>query len=630
MWLLNARLNCDRSCDTTPKARRRRAARGRRFGIEPLEERRMLAVSVTRDGAAPYSITFVDDSSAIVDNTLFLRFNAARQLEWRTFDGTQTTFTNDLDTTLGGTQTAKFEEITTIFTYHGVGYDDLSVNLGTLTLRATVKPLLGGSTGLKLDDLEGALGSVEIVISGADLIELLGENSGTRVDDLVVEPIQFDSLTHVRVDRSPTGQGRISSDGGAVIDFTGFRDFTLDAGGTTGNLEATFAGSRVGVGANNYKFIGTRESQLVIEGSNTLDDEWTITSPLANSVLIDSAVDKPVLAINANLDEPFDIVINGLGGNDQLTVNVNAATGSDLFANVIHFRGGADLDFVRVVGEPSQAVVDSFYRPEGADSAATLEYASVIDFRLIASSVVGVADEVPAPALVVAGTSASDIFAFDTKEQTITVNKAPLLTYQNKSRVTLVGLFGNDTYGIDNGDTTNVLDAIRIADGSKIDEDRLVLSNMGKQARATDKSIRAPGRAPITFTDGGLERLRFGTNTLVDIGALVKLVSNDGGSGFPSATRTLTFKNKSDLTIEGPFVAVFKLPAGVNIANATGTTKFVTPGRRFIRFNLGAGRLEPSNSVSLVVKFQFASASGWSNFKSQGFSTGLFAGNGAA
>jgi hypothetical protein len=595
----------------------------------------MLAVSVARDGAAPYSITFIDDSSAIVDNTLFLRFNAARQLEWRTFDGPQSTFTNDLNSSVGGTQAATFEEILNVIVYFGVGNDTLNISLQNLGLSTTVTSRLGGSVGVTLQDVGGVMWDVDVLIEGAQLIDLFAGNAGSDADDLFVDSFPFASQANVRIDDGPSGGDRISSDGGPAIDVHGFREFTFNADSPSSarNVQATYAINGIGSGANVYKFRGDEQSRVIIEGSNPIDDEWTVTRPAGDRVLVQSetSTGRDVLVISADTTKPPDIVVRGLGGVDTLTVDVDATAGSDLFENALRFEGGSDAGLLRIVGRPSTPVSDVVFRQSGAGSGVRIEYAASTNLSIVADSAAAIVDEVIADNVLVIGTTGSDIFALDTGERQVTVNKSPFYSYKNKSTIALVGLAGNDTYGVNNRATTDVLDAIRIRDSSTIDEDRLVLSNMGKQARATDKSIRTPGRAPVTFTDGGLERLRFGANTLVDIGALAKLIANDGGSiGYPSATRTLTFKNKSDLTIEGPFVAVFKLPAGVNITNATGTTKFVSPGQKFIRFNLGAGRLEPSTKTSIAVTFQFASISAWNNFKSQGFTTQVLAGDGAA
>jgi hypothetical protein len=200
----------------------------------------------------------------------------------------------------------------------------------------------------------------------------------------------------------------------------------------------------------------------------------------------------------------------------------------------------------------------------------------------------------------------------------------------NKPIVTLNGAGGNDVFNIENSDATLVdLTQLVVNGGPQSGYDRIIVSDMGKNVVATKTTITAAGFFPIAFSS--IDRLRFDRGTLADVSALIRLVSTTGPSvGFPTANRTLTFKNKSAISVEGSFVAVFTVPAGVSVDNATGTTKFFKPGKQFIRFNIGAGRLEPSTEITLNVRFRFASVTAFNNFKSQGFTVDLLAGNGAA
>src|SRR5262245_62037897 len=82
MWFFNnrGRFVNSRRKKASPPQRQPNARRSNSRQFESLEDRRLLSVSATRTGAAPnYDITFIDDSSAIVDNQLFLRFNVVGQ-----------------------------------------------------------------------------------------------------------------------------------------------------------------------------------------------------------------------------------------------------------------------------------------------------------------------------------------------------------------------------------------------------------------------------------------------------------------------------------------------------------------------------------------------------------------------
>ena len=81
---------------------------------------------------------------------------------------------------------------------------------------------------------------------------------------------------------------------------------------------------------------------------------------------------------------------------------------------------------------------------------------------------------------------------------------------------------------------------------------------------------------------------------------------------------------------EGQLLAVFKVPAGVNVVNADGTTTTVTPGRKFIRFNLASGELNPAGTFKVCAKFKFTSVSAWLQFRKMGFSVNLLGGAGPA
>jgi hypothetical protein len=604
----------------------------RRF--ESLEDRRLLSVTATRTGSAPnFDVTFVDDSSAIVDNQLFLRFNGAGQLEWRTFAGSQTTFTNDLDTSAVGTQTAPFAEIANLYTFMGVGSDTVEFQLTTFSIGVTAGAGPGTSTVADLTDLDGAAGSFHAHHEGLEILRYTGVNESGQNDDLTVRPIQLNALNSFRVGASPQHDGRVSSDGPTNIDFANLRDFTFLEQHDFSKSVVTF--DSVGYGAQRRHYIGADDDTLIIEGGNATDDQWEVYPGSANNeVRIDHNQFGTILAQPAEPNKLFTIIFRGQGGNDQVEVDTRSGAQSRLIQNRIVFDGGAGVDNLLINGTPNVEISRITYRPGVSQNTVALDYVAstfpASGMKIAASNVESIRDELPAIQITVRGTNSADNINFNHFTRQVDVSGRASYSFGQKQILVLTGLEGNDTYSLSEG-ASDQLQRIEILDRCFSDSDRLIVSDIGDRFRATARRLEAPGRIPIIIgsANGDIGRIGFGNGAVVDVNSFVTLHSQTTNKlSTLSETRTLTFKNRTDAALDGPLMAVFKLPAGVNIADATGTTKNVKPGSTYVRFNLTAGRLEPGASVNLNVIFNFASASARTKFLKEGLRVDLYAGKG--
>src|SRR5207302_916012 len=97
-----------------------------------------------------------------------------------------------------------------------------------------------------------------------------------------------------------------------------------------------------------------------------LNDSYTMTRPAAGQVLVTDTTPAPTVAVTLSQTgggTPPAVRVNGLGGDDQLNINVGTAVGSDVIPNPITFDGGPGTDLVDVFGAPATAVGNVNYTP---------------------------------------------------------------------------------------------------------------------------------------------------------------------------------------------------------------------------------------------------------------------------
>src|SRR5262249_19652684 len=136
------------------------------------------------------------------------------------------------------------------------------------------------------------------------------------------------------------------------------------------------------------------------------------------------------------------IQVNGLGGDDTLNVNVAAASGSDVFSNLVNFDGGAGNDKVVVSGTPTTTVNQPIYTPAPAIGQGQLQYLNAASATLMNIQFLNVEpaiDTVPAPMLTVNGTNGDDAINYSqgaaAGDGLVSVNNLETVEFSNKTNL---------------------------------------------------------------------------------------------------------------------------------------------------------------------------------------------------
>ena len=527
----------------------------RRF--EQLEARQMLTVSVSLTGPANARIvTFVDDSSGIVDNNLQLLVDGSNDLSWST---TGNGFSNDLDSGTGGTQNVTFANIATVNIFGGVGTDELSIELGDPTLTTTLSVGDGFQTGLRFDSSSPSH-TVIGAISGIEFVSVNG--SGTNSTQTLTA--EFGSSTATATLNNKFGSDTLTSDVLPTIEFSNIGDFNEDrpnnGNNNNGVIDMTIDTASLFKGALRYDFHLNSQDSLTFEGGNSADD-WNVSGAGADFEVVDQNTGNFFACNNGP-----SVVFRGLGGDDIVNIDVDSAT-SDVIGTPITFDGGSGFNILNVGGNPATALSEATFTPGATANSANLSFLDTHSVKVMSidmENVQSAFENVVAEHLTVNGTPSADTFTYShTGGNFINVNQATLLSFNTNADdaqfLNLSGQGGNDTFSIVATGASSNLSQINVDGGSAADVDQLIVADMGPLAKVTATGLTATGFVPINYTN--VEHLSFTGTTLADVSALITLQSTSGGFiGFPSASRTLTFKNKSNMIIDGSFVAVEDVP----------------------------------------------------------------------
>ncbi len=106
---------------------------------------------------------------------------------------------------------------------------------------------------------------------------------------------------------------------------------------------------------------------------------------------------------------------------------------------------------------------------------------------------------------------------------------------------------------------------------------------------------------------GGVGRLNWVGNTVANISPLVQMITRPRRFGRRSGTFkvVLTFRNISNLAIEGPFGLFLEdVTPGLRVVNRSGfAVKLGKPGSPFVRFDAGDNLIHAGEEFRVVVKF---------------------------
>ncbi len=446
----------------------------------------------TLTGAAPnFVVTFVDDNTGTIDNNLELRVAAGtNELEWAVNGGP---FSNDLDPA-GGTQSATFDDIADIIVQMELGSDALTWDLQTFAFDALIIPDVGNpqQTNLLLEDT-GSGDTVDVNLTGTEIIVFNGSGGN---DMLTADTGGGDH--NLRVDNFNTSLDRITSD---VLPEIRFGDLdTLEISqATVGTDVVTFATLNL-IGADNYQTDLFAFDTLVIEGSNAVNETYTIEQSGIGVTVTDVVGGVSIEQLTSSLGL---LRIESLGGNDRVTVDID--TTSPIIVPIL-FDGGFGADELTVTGTPTTAIDEVIYTPGPATGAGNLRYENAANARLMSiefANLAPVVDLVPAAILTVNGTNANNAINYGpgsvATNGLVSVDGFETIEFSNKATLVLNGLAGDDKFNLNNPNVPTALTGITVNAGDPTASDTLVINGRpGEASEIIRLNPTAVGAGTIT------------------------------------------------------------------------------------------------------------------------------------
>ncbi len=318
-------------------------------------------------------------------------------------------------------------------------------------------------------DIDG-LGAT-INASGVELITYTGQGDD---DTLIVDVGDGDQTA--RVDDGVTGD-RVTSSSLPTIEFDGLDLFQLTQS-ASGNVVATFVLTSLS-GAASYESNLASQDSLVVEGSESEDDDFTVTLPAIGFVNVASSFGISVTEVGS---ASVNLHILGLNGDDSVTVNVN---GTAPISNPITFDGGLGADLLIVTGTPGALAPDAFdeviYTPGPLNNKGRLEYLDggtremLIDFVDLEP----VFDFTAATTLTVFGTNASNAINYSggaLNNGRVSVDGFETIEFQGKTNLVINALSGSDTINLNNPGTPFGLTSITVNGGGPTASDTVVVN----------------------------------------------------------------------------------------------------------------------------------------------------------
>lgn len=396
-------------------------------------------------------------------------------------------------------------------TFHVFGDGDATRDTLRINGAAAVEDVVIAPDDMDPDDQDISGLGTPIDVTGIDLIRYAGADTD---DALRVDSGRGDNTVRVEA-AHPASWDVVTSDSLPDIEFTGLKTFQVDSAG--GADVVTFATRSLGgaVLANYQVVDGDGADTLVIEGTDGAGgaDRFTVTNPADGSVAVTDHARGNPLTVTATSDAHGRLQIATRGGDDVLTVNVDAPQDqSDLVTVPITFDGGTNSDTLIVQGTPVAGTTAATYTP-GPDvtegrlvhrgGAATM----IIDFLNLEP----VVDVVPGT-LTVNGTDASNWIDYRVGSSAarglVSVDEFETIEFQNKTTLTINALAGDDVVNLNNPNMPQDLDAI-VVNGNDGDDRVTTLSgtpvDVAMYGEAGHDVLDATGLtgAAIAMLDGG-------------------------------------------------------------------------------------------------------------------------------
>ena len=206
--------------------------------------------------------------------------------------------------------------------------------------------------------------------------------------------------------------------------------------------------------AAEYEAVLGDDDTLVIEGSDGANDDHTVSLPPIGSVqIVDNGSGAQVTEISGDLGR---LELRTLGGDDDVTVDVDSLTPSDVIGVPITFDGGTGSDLLTVTGNPVTAVDEVIYTPGPAITEGRLRYENAQDAGLMVIDFLNlepVVDLVVANTLTVNGTNADNAINYiesptNAAWDLVSVDGFETIEFANKDHLVIDGLAGDDVVNL--------------------------------------------------------------------------------------------------------------------------------------------------------------------------------------
>ncbi len=212
----------------------------------------------------------------------------------------------------------------------------------------------------------------------------------------------------------------------------------------------------------------------MIEGSdaaaNSKADSFVVTKPATGSVAVaDVTASLGVVRVTETSGNLASLVIQGLGGDDSVSVNV---AGTTLISVPILFDGGTGSNGLNVSGTPSAEVSVDVFTPTGKGEG-SLVYGGATRMTLSFTHLERVTDSVPATSLVVVGNDADNSINYS--GGLVSVDDSQALSFSNKTALTINALGGDDIISIGGATAPAGLTGITVNGGGPGASDRLII-----------------------------------------------------------------------------------------------------------------------------------------------------------
>ncbi|MBW8885799.1 MAG: hypothetical protein JF612_13700, partial [Planctomycetia bacterium] len=292
------------------------------------------------------------------------------------------------------------------------------------------------------------------------------------------------------------GFDEVTSSSLPKIQFTGLNTFVLDV--LNGLDTAIFdTGDLNGAVRSNYQVVTTPGDTLVINGFDSafpgLGDNFVVTNPnggLGDFLAVTHVNSSfgPVTVTNTSAGAPVGrLQINGLGGDDRVTVDVSSPASDVISTTAINFDGGDGLNQLTITGTPATSVdeVIASYGPSVGEGLLRYENAANNPLMRIAYENLrfSVADLVPATTLRVHGTDGDNAINFRGSSVPgngrVTVDAYEALEFRNKTNLILNGFAGDDTISLSSPAVPVVgLTSITVNGGDPTASDELIVNGV--------------------------------------------------------------------------------------------------------------------------------------------------------